>query len=65
MVPTTLHFRETRGSVRERRALEPQVALLAAGLLREAVGAPGGRGGMGVQNKGSKASNPRLGRWND
>lgn len=51
--------------MRERRALEPQVALQAAGLLREVVGAPGGGGGMGVQNQGSKASDPRLGRWND
>lgn len=48
--------------------LEPQVALLAAGLLGGVVGAPqGGMGvrGQGQQGQGSEASDPRLSRWND
>lgn len=66
MAPAGLHFRETRGSVRERSVLEPQEALLAAGLLGGVVGAPhGGKGvrAQGQQGQGSEASDPRLGRW--
>ena len=54
MVPTMLHFRETRESVRERRALEPQVTLLAARLLEEVVGAPGGYGSEGPGLRGQQ-----------